>query len=329
MSLLHYEHLDVSARYRGFGLTDIDTTCSGMLITLVGPAGAGKNQLMNDMIARFAGGQTRVRQFPTATTRSPREGEKDGREHHFVTTEHFRYMIDHDELLEWQLIHGKSNDRYYGMPRATLDAGLKAGDVLMADVEYLGAQRVKELYPDNVISVFVMPPSIGALIQRMKHRGTEKQAEIAKRLLRVPAELAYANECEYVIVNDSFAEAAALLYSIIQAEVAGRHRAWTLANTLMGKFSYHVRVLPVDDASQAVQTLPNPAIVLTAGHQPAAVALQLVQAFIDPNANAVRLIGGEAAASDDLPPVLLEYDERDGHEVVTFVYYYRVDERAE
>src|SRR5262245_7062039 len=98
-----------------------------MLITIVGPAGAGKNQLINDMISRYAGRTPRVRQFPTATTRPKREGEVEGREHHFVSAERFQEMIDHNELLEYQLVHGSSSNRYYGMPRATLEAGLEAG----------------------------------------------------------------------------------------------------------------------------------------------------------------------------------------------------------
>ena len=299
------------------------TSRPGILITLVGPAGAGKNQLMNDMIARFAGRQPRVRQFPTATTRPPREGEQDGREHHFVSVQRFQQMIAQDELLEWQLVHGKGNDRYYGMPRATLENGLDTGEVLMADIEYLGAKQVKAQYTDNVVGVFVMPPSIGALIQRMKNRATENESEIAKRLLRVPAELEYAKQCDYVIVNDSFAEAASALYGIIQAELARRQRAQTLADSLMGKFSYSVRVIPVNHAGQPLETT-FPEIALAAQAQPAAVALQLVQGFIDTNADPARLIGGTRTQDDDLPPFTLDYSERNGRELVAFVYNYRV-----
>jgi len=302
------------------------TTPPGMLITLVGPAGAGKNQLMNDMFVRFAGRKPRVRQFPTATTRPPRENEQEGREHHFISLERFKHMIDHDELLEWQLVHGKGSDRYYGMPRATLEAGLHTGDVLLADIEYLGAKRVKELFPESVIGVFVMPPSIGALIQRMKNRATENEPEIAKRLLRVPAELTYASQCDYIIVNDSFPEAAALLHGIIQAEIAARHRAWTLANTLVGKFSYSVRVIPVNVSAQPAAPPPYPEIALMPDLPPSSAALRLVQGFIDPNVDAARLIGGQNDNADDIPPITLDYAARDGHEHVAFVYHYRLTE---
>ncbi|MFN8531023.1 MAG: guanylate kinase [Anaerolineae bacterium] len=297
----------------------------GLLITMVGPAGAGKNQLINDMIARYAGRQPRVRQFPTATTRPIREGEQDGREHHFVTQERFEEMIRAGELLEWQLVHGKGKDRYYGMPRATLESGFEVGDLLMADIEFLGAQRVKEQYPDNVIGIFVMPPSIGALIERMKHRATESYTEIGKRLLRVPAELEYAAKCDYIIVNDSFAEAASLLYGIIGAESARRNRDRILASALVGRFTYLVRVIPVSgDGQNPASMPPHPEMPLPADMQPIDAALELARRAFNPNAQATDLISGQPGPGDDyIPPIDLSYQEQDGHERVTFVYHYR------
>ncbi|MDX2160079.1 MAG: guanylate kinase [bacterium] len=294
----------------------------GLLITMVGPAGAGKNQLINDMIARFAGRSPRVRQFPTATTRPIREGEQDGREHHFVTVDAFQKMIEHGELLEWQLVHGKGSNRYYGMPRHTLESGLAQGDVLMADIEYLGAQRVKEQYPHNVIGVFVMPPSIGALIERMKNRATESTDEIGKRLLRVPAELDYAAQCDYVIVNDSFAEAASLLYGIIGAEVTRRNRQKTLDSTLAGRFQYKVRLGAVDAQSDDQNVLHE--MPLADSTPPFDGALALARAHLAADFPADRLITGRQKDGDDyIPPVSLDYTSENGHEVVTFVYQYR------
>lgn len=301
---------------------------SGLLLTMVGPAGAGKNQLINDMIARYAGRVPRVRQFPTATTRPMRENEQDGREHHFVSVARFQEMIQQGDLLEWQLVHGKGADRYYGMPRATLEAGLDAGEILMADIEYLGAQRAKAEYPDNVIGVFVMPPSIGALIERMRNRATEGEMEIGKRLLRVPAELDYAAKCDYVILNDSFVEASSLLYSIVDAEIARRARDRILESVLVNRFTYTVRVIPVvgqEGAFNPAAQPPYPEMELPPNTPPFDAALNLVRRAIDPEADASRLTAAPKDHDDYLPPLRLDYSVQDnGHERVAFVYQYRI-----
>src|SRR5579871_2392976 len=166
----------------------------GLLFTLVGPAGAGKNRLMRYVLER-----TPVTQFPTATTRPIRSGEQNGREHLFVSLTEFQHMIETDELLEHQVIHGN----LYGMPRSAVEKAINDGHSLIADIEYLGAARARAIYPDNAVSIFIQTPSIGTLIDRMYERH-ETTAEIGKRLLRVPKELDYARECNYRILNDTF-----------------------------------------------------------------------------------------------------------------------------
>ncbi len=301
---------------------------SGLLVTLVGPAGAGKNQLINDMIARFAGRTPRVRQFPTATTRPMRETEQEGREHHFVSIVRFQEMIEQGELLEWQLVHGKGADRYYGMPRETLENGLDSGDVLLADIEYLGAQRAKEAYPDNVIGVFVMPPSIGALIERMRNRATEGENEIGKRLLRVPAELEYASKCDYVILNDSFAEASSLMHSILNAEIARRGRDRILSSVLVNRFEYTVRVVPVTGQAGVFNPIaqpPHPEALLAPNTAPFDAALALARRALDPEADPERLVTAPTDHDGYTPPLHLSYTVRnDGIEQVAFIYQYHV-----
>lgn len=142
----------------------------GLLFTLVGPAGAGKSRLLKYVLER-----TPLRQLPTATTRSIRPGEQEGREHLYISRDSFRDMIDNDQLLEYQVIHGN----LYGMPRKPVEAALDSGQSIIADIEVLGAARARETYPDNVVSIFIQPPSIGALIERMRER-RESEAEIGK-----------------------------------------------------------------------------------------------------------------------------------------------------
>lgn len=299
----------------------------GMLITMVGPSGAGKNQLMNEIFARYEGHHPRVRQFPTATTRAMREGEEEGKQHHFVTLERFQEMIANNELLEWQLVHGNGNDRYYGMPRETLENAFEAGDILLADIEYMGARQVKELYPDNVVCVYIMPPSVSALIERIRHRRTESEGEISKRLLRVPAEVNFAPECDYVIVNDAFDEAATMLHSIVATEINHRNVSEILHKTLLNKFSFYVQIIPITDAKTKTpaKPAPHPEKLLRTDEDPFKIALALAHAAFDAEAQADSIITGERKEDDDyIPPVELSYDTQPEGERIIFTYYYLV-----
>jgi len=297
---------------------------TGFLVAMVGPAGAGKNQLMNDVINRYQGQMPVVRQFPTATTRPIREYEQDGREHHFVSVERFKHMIAHNELIEYQQVHG--TERYYGMPRETLELGLEAGEVLIADIEYLGALRVKELYPDHVITVFIMPPSVSALIERMRIRNTEDETEISKRLLRVPAEVNFASQCDYLIINDAFDYAARLLNGVIAGEINRRNKQSILASTMLGKFEYIVRVVAVGSDNQVLNTsdLTTASAPLNYGTPPFEVAVALARSAFEANLDVSRMVTGDRKPDDEyIPPMQLTYERLDKGERIYFTYGYR------
>lgn len=190
------------------------STYPGILFTLVGPAGAGKNTVMERVLATHEN----VRQFPTMTTRSKRTGEFEGRQHYFISRERFETMLSQDELLEHAIVHGE----YYGMPRAPLETALRQGELLLADVDMLGTQAARAAFPENVVLVFVQPPSLSALVERMRESRGENEAQIGRRLLRAPSEMAFAPLCDYIITNEELDHAADELVAIITAELARR-----------------------------------------------------------------------------------------------------------
>ncbi len=286
----------------------------GVFFTLVGPAGVGKNRLMKSILA-----QTSLHQLPTATTRAIRVGEQPGREHHYVSLEEFQRMIDTGELLEHQVIH----EQLYGMPRAAVEAALDAGEAIIADIEVFGAARACAAYPENVVSIFIEPPSIGVLIERMRER-RESNAEIAKRLLRVPMELAYAPYCEYVILNDVFESAAERLYQIVTAELNGARGSVAVGQPHSYDYAYFVRAVPVfgNEALQsaALSARFNP------DEFPHEAALRLVRDSLGIDASDRALIAGDQPDGSYLAPLLLDY-HHDGSENITYTYGYKLDTR--
>lgn len=178
---------------------------------MVGPAGAGKNAIMNEVLEQLAD----LRQLPTATTRPMRDTEQQGREHLFVNEDEFREL----DLIESQTVH----NHLYGTPRVTIENAMRDGQDLIADIEVLGATYLHNAFPHNTVLVFVQPPSVDDLIKRMSIRG-ETQNEIDTRLKRVEMEMQYAPQCDYLITNyqDQLKESSAILLGIVLAERSRR-----------------------------------------------------------------------------------------------------------
>lgn len=188
----------------------MDARFSGLLFILVGPGGVGKNALMQTVLPRFE----HLHQLPTATTRAPREGEQHGRERLFVSAEEFKRMMANDELVEHEEVHP---GKFYGVPRFNVEAALREGEDLIADIEFAGAEKVHAAYPDNTVLIFIAPPSMDVLSQRMRNRG-ESEAGIAERIARAEREMDFQNKSEHVIVNDQFERASTELYEVITKE---------------------------------------------------------------------------------------------------------------
>lgn len=183
-------------------------TSSGSLFMVVAPSGAGKSTLVNALLAREPG----IRLSISYTTRAPRTGEQNGREYHFTTTDDFLARRQRKEFLESAEVHGN----YYGTSRLQIAEQLQAGIDVLLEIDWQGAQQVKRQFPDAV-GIFILPPSIAALEDRLKKRGQDDSQVITRRILAAGGEIAHAPEFEYVIINQEFASALSELTAIIQA----------------------------------------------------------------------------------------------------------------
>lgn len=191
-----------------------DDRFRGLLFVLVGPGGVGKNTLMKSILPRL----NNLYQLPTATTREPRIGEQHGREHLFVSLETFKSMLTGGELVEYEEVHP---GKWYGMPRRTIEDALSCGNDLIADIEISGARKVHQAYPENTVLIFIAPPSIDVLVQRMQNRG-ESASGIQDRFNRVEREMRFIDQCKHVVVNDDFEKASEALYNVVMEERAVR-----------------------------------------------------------------------------------------------------------
>lgn len=192
----------------------IEEQFRGLLFVLVGPGGVGKNTLMQRVLPRF----DHLRQLPTATTRAARHGEQEGREHLFVNVDEFKRMLADSELIEHEEVHP---GKFYGVPRQCVEHTLLAGEDLIADIEIAGAEKVYAAYPHNTVLIFVAPPSLDDLGERMAKRG-ETQTGIAERLARAEREMRFKERCEHVIVNDYLEAATDRLAAVIAGERKAR-----------------------------------------------------------------------------------------------------------
>lgn len=187
----------------------------GLLFIFVGPAGSGKNTIIKHLIERFP----QIGRLPTATTRPPREGEREGIDHFFVTLEAFHAMREAGQLVEYQQVHQTD---YYGTVRAPVDQLLREGRFAFADIDVLGAQKLREAYPHNVIRIFIAPPSLTVLEARMRERNEETEEQIARRLKRAEWEMSYADQTEYTVLNDALESSVARVVEIVGGEMATR-----------------------------------------------------------------------------------------------------------
>jgi guanylate kinase len=290
----------------------------GLLFILVAPAGAGKNSLMN-IVLKDADS---LRQLPTATTRAIREGEQHGREHLFLTRDAFEQMIAADALIEWQEVHG----RLYGVPRATVDDALAAEDDLIADIEFKGAAILREQYRDNTILIFVQPPSADSLIDRMRQRG-ENEAAIGHRLMRVPEEMTYAEQCDYLIHNDDIEHAAAILRGIVLAEQSRRNLNKLRASGSSQHANYRLvsAAIALYDDQILVQGGSFPSVPLQDNEQPYTAALRALREKLELTPAVDQLIGQRDA--DFIAPIYVDSQHQDAFEQVTMHYGYRMSQQ--
>ncbi|HOL16927.1 MAG TPA: guanylate kinase [Bacillota bacterium] len=181
----------------------------GLLIVLSGPSGVGKGTVCRSLQARMPGLCFSV----SATTRPPRPGEIEGRDYYFLSDDHFQRLLAEGAFLEWALVHG----RHYGTLKDKVSKVLASGNDLLLEIDIQGAEQVRRQMPEAV-TIFMAPPSMAALEQRIIGRGTEDAVKIRQRLEAARREMEAYRNYEYLVVNDEVEATAALLASIIQSE---------------------------------------------------------------------------------------------------------------
>ena len=188
----------------------------GVLLVISSPSGAGKTSLSRRLIADHPELALSV----SATTRAPRPGELDGREYHFVDAAAFRKLVDEDAFLEWAEVH----EHRYGTPRAPIMQALSVGRDVLFDIDWQGAAAIASRASADTVRVFILPPSMKALAERLHSRAQDAEDVIARRLGRAKGEIAKWADYDYVIVNDDFERAYFELRAIYRAERLRRVR---------------------------------------------------------------------------------------------------------
>lgn len=199
----------------------------GILLIVSGFAGSGKGTLMKALTSQYDNYALSI----SATTRNPRPGEEDGREYFFKTKEEFEKMIDNGELLEYANYVGN----YYGTPLDYVDNMLASGKDVILEIEMQGAFLVKEKRPDALL-IFVMPPNVEEIYNRLKKRGTEDEETILKRMRRGSEEALGIEKYDYIMINDDVDSCVARLHSIIQNSKCEAKRNADFLKDIQGQF---------------------------------------------------------------------------------------------
>ncbi|QCU75964.1 guanylate kinase [Pseudoalteromonas distincta] len=200
----------------------------GNLFILSAPSGAGKSSLINALLKKHADMKVSV----SHTTRAPRPGEENGVHYHFASTDEFKALIAKDDFFEWAQVF----DNYYGTSKQAIESQLDAGIDVFLDIDWQGAQQVREIMP-SVKTIFILPPSKEELEQRLNNRGQDSAEVIASRMAKAQSETSHYNEYDYVIVNDDFETALGDIEVIVMAQrltlKAQEERHQVLLNSLL------------------------------------------------------------------------------------------------
>ena len=180
----------------------------GTLYIVTAPSGAGKTTLVHAVLEREPGLALSI----SYTTRAPRPGEVDGRDYRFVSREEFLRLRDGGELLEWAEVHGN----YYGTSRTWIETQLQQDRDVLLEIDWQGARQVRRMFP-HAVSIFILPPSLEALEARLRGRGTDSEATIARRLAAAREEMRHVEEFDYVINNDRLERAIDELTAVVRA----------------------------------------------------------------------------------------------------------------
>ena len=181
----------------------------GKILILVSPSGGGKSTMTKRLLRDF----DELKFSVSATTREPRKGEQEGVHYHYLTEDVFKEKAKNNEFLEWEEFY---NGTMYGTLRSVVENELNKGYFILLDIDVLGALNVKELYGDKALTLFIQPPSLKVLKERLIARGTETEVSLETRLERAAKEMKYAPKFDTIVINDDLETA----YSQIKETVS-------------------------------------------------------------------------------------------------------------
>jgi len=193
----------------------------GLMLVLSSPSGAGKTTVSRRLLEL----EPELVMSVSVTTRPPRPGERDGVDYHFVDEDTFRRMVDAGELLEWARVYG----HHYGTPRAPVERALAEGRDVLFDIDWQGAQQLREAAADDMVGVFLLPPSPEELARRLRARAQDPEEVVRFRLTQVVFDVTHWAEYDYVLVNREIDATVAAVRAILAAERMRRRRQPGLA----------------------------------------------------------------------------------------------------
>lgn len=202
----------------------------GLMLVLSSPSGAGKSTIARALLQRDA----HIAMSVSCTTRSPRPGEVDGTDYHFVTVEKFQQMVEDNQFLE----HARVFDNYYGTPRAPVEDALASGRDVLFDIDWQGTQQLGQNARADLVTVFILPPSLAELERRLHTRAQDSAEVVAKRMAKAGDEMSHWFEYDYIVLNAEVERSIASVQAVLDAERLKRDRQVGMAafvNRLRGQ----------------------------------------------------------------------------------------------
>jgi len=197
-------------------------TRRGLMLVLSSPSGAGKTTIARAILRH----ERDLAMSVSVTTRPPRTGEESGKDYYFVTEDEYHRMVESGDLLE----HAKVFDNYYGTPKNHVERELAAGRDVMFDIDWQGTQQLKASARDDLVSVFILPPSVKELERRLRGRAQDTEEVMRRRMARAADEMSHWAEYDYIVVNQNVEESIEQVKSILTAERLRRDRQPGLVN---------------------------------------------------------------------------------------------------
>jgi guanylate kinase len=207
-------------------MTQLNVRRRGLMLVLSSPSGAGKTTISRALLRH----ERELAMSVSVTTRSPRPGEEHGKDYYFISETEYHSMVAADELLE----HAKVFDNYYGTPKSHVEKELAAGRDVLFDIDWQGTQQLKASAREDLVSVFILPPSIKELERRLRGRAQDTEEVMQRRMARAADEMSHWPEYDYIVVNQNVDESIEQVESILTAERLKRDRQLGLVSFVNG-----------------------------------------------------------------------------------------------